>query len=214
MKMAKRNRALRKVAAILAVAALALIVTPFQASAIPVLGGTIVAAGGDVKVAFVSSSAAFRSFLQFYSPTTGTLVAGNIYNSDATPAGSIVNLGPFAAGAVLIFSIKVDQNLDGTIDREYFMGDGSGSDSANPANPDLMAHAAVEFGGATFFVGANTARIGFEDLFGGGDFDFNDHVFDFQGVVATTIPNPSVLLLIGLGLVGMAGWSRVRSRRQ
>ena len=83
MAMVKRNRTLGKAVAILAVAALALVVTPFQAGAVPVLGGTIVAAGGDVMVAFVSSSASFRSFLQFYSPTTGTLVAGNINNSDA-----------------------------------------------------------------------------------------------------------------------------------
>jgi len=209
MTLAKRKRSLGKVVAILAVAALALVFAPFQASALPIVGQTIVASGGDVSVAFVSSDAAFQSFLFL-------VITGPIFDSDLTAPGTTVILGFFAAGTPLPFSIKVDEQANGSaFENEFFMGNGTGAPAGNPLNPDGIAHAGVDVGAATFFPPGNQARIGFEDIFGGGDLDYNDHVFDFQGVVLEIpkVPNPSALLLIGLGLVGMAGWSRVRTRK-
>jgi hypothetical protein len=74
-------------------------------------------------------------------------------------------------------------------------------------NPDGLAHALVTVGdsGRTF--------VSFEDLVGGGDRDFNDHMFSLANVTTVpAIPEPSTyaLLLAGLGVVGFLG----RRRRQ
>jgi PEP-CTERM motif len=62
-------------------------------------------------------------------------------------------------------------------------------------NPDGIAHASVDY------VYTHAAVIGFEDLFGGGDVDYNDvkiRVAGYMGI--SQVPEPSALLLIGSGI--------------
>jgi hypothetical protein len=48
----------------------------------------------------------------------------------------------------------------------------------------------------------NGIFVGFEDLFGGGDFDYDDNNFVFSNVTSAAVaPEPASLLLLGSGLM-------------
>jgi hypothetical protein len=75
---------------------------------------------------------------------------------NVTPSGYTVELGAFTAGRELVFYIYVYDT-----DIIYYSGPGE-------RNPDGLVHAAVNDLGAGAFL------VGFEDLFGGGDQDYDD----------------------------------------
>ena len=66
-------------------------------------------------------------------------------------------------------------------------------------NLDGIPHAGVDF------LSPGVANVGFEDIFGGGDLDYNDNVFQFRGSIAPTaapVPEPLTFMLVTLGLAG------------
>ena len=162
----------------------------------PVLGAQLYYAGGDVTVTSLPVSSGYLSERGLYDAGFARL----LFLMNDEPPGVVVVFDPsiygIGVGDELIFGIRVKS--DG--DRQYFMGPGS-------RNPDGIEHAGVDDLGSGVFV------VGFEDLFGGGDRDFDDNRFRFEGAVRGTpgAPEPATLLLTGLGMAGL-GFARRRSR--
>lgn len=129
--------------------------------AAPILGGRLYGTGGNVVVEVLPPTASFTSELHLVSPGPDRFIA---LNHDV---GTIVNLGSFPAGVELIFSCYV-RNTGQT----FFTGPAS-------RNPDGILHAALNV------IGAGVANVGFEDLFGGGDRDYDDNNFQFRGGIST-----------------------------
>jgi hypothetical protein len=155
------------------------------ANAAPILGAQLFYTGGDVTVESLPVSSGFVSELGLYDAAFARV----FYIMNDEPVGTIVTFDPadygFVAGDELIFGIRVISDAN----REYFMG-GAGR------NPDGVLHAGVDSIGGGLFV------VGFEDIFGGGDLDYDDNRFQFEGAVTPTeVPEPATLSLLGLGLV-------------
>ena len=147
-----------------ALIAVALVVAaPAEAEA--VIGGKLFATGGTVDVVVQPGTAEFTSRLFLLRPD-GTRV-----NIALNPeVGKHVTVGPFPAGRELVFGITF---VDGG--ETFFMGPAS-------RNPDGIAHAEVTE------TGVRTFLVGFEDVFGGGDRDYDDNVFLFTGNLASSTP--------------------------
>jgi len=153
------------------------------AHAVPILGGNITLTEDSlVTVTFEGYSAGYTSNLSLDMPTNGL---GTLFTNKTASVGSTLTLGTFAAGTELIFRLFVhDTGLT------FFTGEAS-------RNPDNVAHATVNAVGNTHFVG-------FEDLFGGGDRDYNDFKFS---VATKAVPDGAAtvgLLGLGLGVLALA----------
>jgi len=165
---------------------------PAQAGLISAVTPTateLVATGGEVVIYFAGETAGFDSVLNLISPTT----IGPFFPNHATPVGTALSLGVFAAGEVLRF--RMDVITDG---ESYETGPGTG-------NPDGLVHAAHALWAADGTIPVSGIWVGFEDLFGGGDLDFDDNSFVFTNVrsTATSVPEPGGLALLGAGLLGL-----------
>jgi RHS repeat-associated protein/uncharacterized repeat protein (TIGR01451 family) len=129
----------------------------------PVLGGQIFATGTAVSIEVLDASAGLTSVLSLYEPEIKRIAT----NRDV---GTKVTVGPYEAGTELVFGI----NANGSIFR---MG-------PTERNPDGQLHATVDFDST------GCAVVGFEDLFGGGDRDYNDNMFRFCGGISAD-PEPT-----------------------
>jgi hypothetical protein len=134
-----------------------------------ILGGQLFSTGGDILVEVLPATARLESHLHLYSPSYQRFIATN------RQIGTTVNLGGFPVGVELIFGILAGGNT-------FLMGPGS-------RNRDGLTHAKVNF------LSPGVALVGFEDLWGGGDRDYDDNVFRFTGgIAATQVPEPTTLL--------------------
>jgi len=159
--------------------AIAQVVTPCPDVnlAIPGTDGAQIFLADDaaVKIEYCGGSAGFTSDL-FLAPDTTTVIA----TGHVTPNGTIVDLGVHMQGSELMFILHVRDTNE-----TYFMGPAS-------RNPDNLPHARVNQ--TLNDPLASEYVVGFEDILGGGDHDFNDFVFIVRiesiNDNCTGVPNP------------------------
>lgn len=135
-----------------------------------------------------------------------------------TNLGQSREISGLTAGDNLIFGLQAlvlnyaADNINYANTNYFFSGQAANNKDAKNWN-DGKIHTKV------LNLGDNKYLVGFEDIWGGGDGDFNDNVFLFEGVTSTidlppvTVPEPNLLGLFLLGLF-LLGVVRFRARTQ
>ena len=147
-----------------------------------------VARDGEVGAYFVGAIAGYENVMTAnFSDSDNDLPL----ISNRGPTGQYFSFGNHSAGSQVIL---VDRVLD-TNDWFY---------SIDSFNNDGLKHIAY----SSFSLFDNTPyeisglMVGFEDLYGGGDLDFNDHIVFFTNI--TAVPEPETYLMFMLGLAALA----------
>lgn len=172
----------------LALVAMLLSVVNVAKASLMLGGDLIVAEDGDVIITVLEINAVFSNDLFLF---TDDGIDDNdlfISNNQTTPTGSQFNIGNYSAGDSLLFYIYVMNT-----DYIYY----SGNDET--LNPDNILHTMVDNEYAE-----NAVFVGFEDLFEGGDLDFDDVTFSISNVDANqqepSVPEPASFLLMLLSM--------------
>lgn len=144
-----------------------------------------VATPGEVILTFISKTAKYSNDLFLVGSSA------SILNNQTAVSGQQFSLGSFQAGAELVFKMFVNDT-----GRTFFNGI-----AANNADNVLHAAYSTPLG--------KPVIVGFEDLYRGGDKDFDDLVFSLSNVVVSAIPIAAVpesetvaMLLAGLFAIG------------
>jgi hypothetical protein len=142
-----------------------------------------------VIITLVANQTAFDNQLFFEGPLGAPIPLFNW----ASTTGTAVNLGTFAEGTELVFKLLVKQTGDA-----FYSGVGT-------RNLDGQIHAVIRDVG-------EQVVVGFEDLHGGGDRDYDDVVFAFAnaGVASASSPTSgpeSDATEVGGGPTGVGGGS-------
>lgn len=149
-------------------------------------------AGSNAKLIFPDAS----------STGDGTFASGSQSNSNPLASGDFVDMGKFDAGSFLDFFL-VSNGANG----------GTNVFSTNKSkNPDHISHVvSYALPDSPFLI------IAFEDLYGGGDKDYNDVVMAIDigaaNVAHLAGPEPSAFALTGIFLAAVLMVRRNRSRR-
>lgn len=152
-------------------------------SLVPSDQNLFVATTGNVSAIFLGSEASFRSELYLVGNPTP------LFNSKTSSFLDEVNAN-FAAGTELQLALFVKNTA-----KVYYSGLASN-------NADNTLHFAF------FDLGNNSVLVGIEDLWKGGDKDYNEMTLLVRNVRIGPVPEPEVYMSMLLGLGLLAGASR------
>jgi len=190
-----RNLALAAIAAfgVSAAANAAIPVYPNPGTEAPTVASYTAPTAGLVTAWFLARSASFDSEIGF--GINGAAPVGYCL-PNTSPPGTSCDLGMVSAGDQIRFYLRVITNGD------VFSTDPSDI-FANNGGLNHAWHTA--YAGGDFGVPAGLL-LGWEDTRGGGDLDYNDHVFVFKFPGSPVIPEPATwaMMIAGFGLVGFA----------
>jgi uncharacterized protein DUF4114 len=175
-----------------------------NASATPLIGQQIYYEGGPIEITVFPFEASYTNSLYLFSGANRVFIANN------KDVGSVITLQNLQAlnivgGDELVFAILVNNTGD------TFVTGPAGN------NPDNFAHAFVDYAEGQ---NSDTAILGFEDLWNGGDKDFNDAVFRITGGIGLeklpaailAVPEPASVFSLLFGLISVAFVIRRRNQ--
>lgn len=167
--------------ALLTISCGAMAAQPRAINLTPTSAKLFAATAGEVILTFLAKESGYSSDLYLQGNTDAVL------NNQTALPGLQYSLGSFQAGAELAFTMFVKNT-----GFAYYTGEAS-------RNPDSFIHAAYDI------TSSQTLNIGFEDIFNGGDRDYNDLVFSLSNVsVGTTVvavPEPEIYATFAVGLM-------------
>lgn len=205
-----------------AMVAASLAVFAGTASASGTIGATLYKTG-DMQVAFVGSDARFNDDLWFFLTVGDFDNAQFLFNNHSSAPGTVVDVddGSLNVGDETIFGLCVNtssasngDNCDAA-DDIFYSGDATrNSDGLDHVKVWTRDQYLADFGANSLDAIPSDYDyiIGFEDILGGGDEDYNDAIFALQGV--TAVPEPVTMTLLATGLAGMGGAGLVRRRKK
>ena len=159
--------------------------------------------GGDVTAYFAGASAGDTDILGLYANSTFYWGSPTSLNNHLSNIGDSTDFGTFALGTTLVFVLK-----DTSSGNTYYSDPTKNADGINHIYSTSYDSSGTPNLGAGIPSGT---FVSFEDLYGGGDKDYNDLQFVFENVTPGTpgqtssVPEPSTvvagaLLLLPFGV--------------
>lgn len=167
------------------------------------------AATGDVVGYFVlggkfsGGTAVNTDTVRLFDVTTGYMSA-YFFNNQTTAAGTSANFGQVNAGDTLVFEL-----YDSKLNQVFATNATYSADGVNHGY--VTAFAGGTMNGVSLPAGT---YVGMEDLNkSNSDFNYKDDTFVFTNVNAVATPEPTSLMMLGTGVLGMAGTLRRKLSR-